>query len=214
MWIKFFCKTYVWVILAIIAFTLCVNIEYKWLLFSVSSQDNAEAVNRIILALSYSYIAAAIFHFIVNYCPSKYRYREIKPFIEHNLWSLKESLRQCKNTALPVFDFNNREYSKENYTDIFSKTNFYEDFALTKGQTKLSRLEFYRCKIIDTISVLLKYREYISDEQFAYITTVQMSNFIVNGLLLDNKNCNDNQCNQKEIGRCIFELYEQSKSIS
>lgn len=70
--IKLFSKTIVWVIFAFIAIGLCLDIEYKWLLIPCCYEENAEATNRIILALSYSYIAVAIFHFFVNYCPRKY----------------------------------------------------------------------------------------------------------------------------------------------
>jgi len=212
MWIKFFCKTYVWAALSIVAVTLCLNIEYKWLLIPGGSKENAEATNRIILALSYSYVAAAVFHFLVNYCPSKYRSREIKPFVNHNLWVLKELIRQCKTTVLPVFDLSNKEYSKEEYIRIFSKTDFYEEFALTKEQTKFARIEFYRSRIIDTISRILEYREYISDDQFAYLTTIQDSIFVMNGLYPYNEEGDNSYSNQDAIGECIFDLYEQSKS--
>ena len=71
-----------WGLLAILAFILCINIEFKWLLIPLLCDNaaNANAVNKIILALSYSYIAAAIFHWVVNVLPHKKRKKNIYPF--------------------------------------------------------------------------------------------------------------------------------------
>lgn len=213
MLVKFFCNTCVWVALMIVAFVLCIDIEYEWILFPGFSKGTAEATNRIILALSYSYIVAGIFHFFVNYCPNKYRSQKLSPFVNHKIWIIKESLHQCKMSVLPVFDLRNEEFTKKEYLKIFSTTDFYEEFALAKGQTKFYRIEFYRDRICDTISILLEYREFISDETFEYLTSIQTSLFIVNGLCPFNKDGDNYYCNQDSIGECIYDLYEQAKKI-
>lgn len=47
MLVKFFCNTCVWVALMIVAFVLCIDIEYEWILFPGFSKGTAEATNRI-----------------------------------------------------------------------------------------------------------------------------------------------------------------------
>ena len=60
---------YYWAYLAALALFLCIDIEFEWILIHSCSTINGNAVNNIILGLSYSYIAAAIFHYIVVFLP-------------------------------------------------------------------------------------------------------------------------------------------------
>ena len=76
---------YYWAYLAVLALFLCIDIEFEWILMHCCSTINGKAVNNIILALSYSYIAAAIFHYIVVFLP----YKKKKKAIIHELAHLE-----------------------------------------------------------------------------------------------------------------------------
>lgn len=55
------------------------------------------------------------------------------PFLNSKLLALCELLRQCKQIAIPSFDFNNRKYTKEEYCQLFLKTDFNKDDDFCKG---------------------------------------------------------------------------------
>lgn len=61
--------------------------------------------------------------------------------------------------------------------------------------------------------MILAYREFITDNQFSYLITIQKSILIIDGLCPYNKEGDNYFCNQTEIGECIFNLYEQSKAL-
>lgn len=210
--INCFSKTYIWFSLALIALILCIDIELQW--FVVPCNSNAIAINRIILALSYSYIAATIFHILVNYLPQKKRRETIKPLINSKFKTLTELFRLCKLTVTPPFDFSNKVYTKEEYCQLFSHNDLYEDYAFCKGQKKHERLENLRSQIIGTATILLSYREYLKDEQFDYLIKVMYSTFISFGVYPYNEESNNYYCNQDEVGACIFDLYEASRIIT
>ena len=210
--INFYCKTYIWFSFAIVAFILCVNIELQW--FLVPCNSNAIAINNIILALSYSYIAATIFHILVNYLPQKKRRETIKPLINSKFQTLTELFRLCKLIVIPPFDCSNKEYEKEEYCQLFSHDDLYEDYAFCKGQKKYERLENLRSQIIGTSTILLSYREYLRDEQFDYLIEVMYSSFINIGVYPYNEGSSNYYCNQDEVGACIFDLYEASRTIT
>lgn len=136
------------------------------------------------------------------------------PFLNSKLLVLCELFRQCKQIAIPSFDFNNKKYSKDEYCLLFSKTDFYKDDDFCKGLSKYTRHESLRSKIIGIVTVLLSYKEFISDECFDYLIEVMNSSFINNGLHPNKEESNNYYCNQDEIGACIFDLYEISRRIA
>lgn len=197
---------------------LCVDIEFKLLLIPCSSYNLATAVNKIVLALSYSYIAAAIFHFIVNVIPYNRRKNMIEPYLRSQLWRIQDRIRLCKETVTPFTSVLGIEYSKEDFCQKFADANLFEDCYLGKGKTKLKQLEEIRDSIIDISINVLSYREFLNDKYFQYINKVLNSSFISNGIHpfpdVDIKEKNGYESNQYEIGECIYDLYEYSKMIN
>ena len=146
-------KLNIWGMLALLALLLCIDIEFEFILIPCHSCKNAQAVNNIILSLSYSYIAAAIFHYFVNIIPYKKRKKSISPFLMTQLWSIKENLRLCKNEVFPM-NLEYKKYKKDDFCELFSKTNLHENCYWSKGISKLDRLNDLRTKIVDTINVI------------------------------------------------------------
>lgn len=148
------------------------------------------------------------------YYPNKKRCAATKPILNSKLLDLCELFRQCKQIAIPSFDFCNKKYSKDDYCQIFSKTDFYEDDDFCKGKSKYIRIESLRSQIIGLVTVLLSYKEFLSDEYFDYLIDVMNSTFINKGLHPYEEESNNNYYNQDEVGACIFDLYEKSRKIA
>jgi len=206
-----------WLFLAVVALLLCLDIEFKVVLFSCNSIETEQATNRIVLAILYSYIAAAIFHYIVNILPFIRRKKSITPFIRSQLWSIKEKLRLCKQVVLPVFDFDNKKYTKEEYSNIFSNFNLYECSIFDKKKTKLDELKELRLIIIGGVNVILAYREYIGDDLFNFLNEVLDSEFVSNGIDpfpdIEGDIRYDYNSNQQIVGECIYDLNEKVKKV-
>lgn len=198
--------------LVIIALLVCIDIEFKLLLIPIKSEHIAETINKIVLALSYSYIAAAIFHFMVIYYPHKKRQRTIAPFLENNLLRLKEKIRQCYMVVLPPFIIG-KVYDRDEYKSYFSNTNLYENYIFTGGKSKLNRLQLLRSEIKELIFQLLTYQDYLDDETFNFLKEVAISNYITNDIVPNNEMCNDSSKNQDIIGESIFDLQEKAKKL-
>ena len=207
---------YYWAYLAALALFLCIDIEFEWILIHSCSTINGNAVNNIILALSYSYIAAAIFHYIVVFLPYKKKKKAITPFLKTELLLIREKLRLCKTTVLPFFCYR-QEYTKDEFVKIFTNINLYENCFTNNGISKKERIEKLRLDIMELVGIILTFREYIDNDLFLLLNDLLNSIFIVNGLDpypdVDENIRFEYNGNQPEIGTCIYDLYEQVNSF-
>lgn len=200
-----------WLFCAFIALFICVDIEGKLTLIPYKSPVVAHVTNTIILAISYSYIAAVFFHLIVNVIPFYRRKKSIMLFIRSQVWSIREKLRFCILNVLSPIALN-CEYNKKEFCDHFENANLHDTCFYNNAKTKLTCLEESRSKIWDDIQILLVYREYIDDDLFDLLNIVQNSEFIKNGInpypdIEDNFKYSY-PSNQNTVGECIYELYE------
>lgn len=206
-----------WCILAILALAICIDIEFELLLIPTCSDTTAKATNNIILALSYSYIAAAIFYYLVNVLPFERRLFIIRPLLEANICEIAEHIHVCKEVIMPFSSISDKKYSKEEYAQKFEDANLYSPCFLNKNKSKKKHLEDLRADIKSEANLILTYREYMTDEQFRFVNTVLNSYFIKNGVRpypkVDTKFRKDFDSNQYEIGACIYDLYEYSKTL-
>lgn len=210
-------KIPIWGLITITAMILCADIELKLLLIPCCSEYLATAVNHIVLALSYSYIAAAIFHYVVNVIPYNKRKHMIEPYLRSQIWRIQDKIRLCKETVTPFTSVFGIEYSKKEFSQKFADANLFEDYYLGNGKSKLMQLDEIRESIIDISVNVLSYREFLDDKYFQYINKVVNSSFISNGIYpcpdVDMKERISYDSNQYEIGECIYDLYEYSKMI-
>ncbi len=198
--IKFLSCTFVWGFLAVVTFLICIYIECA----SDPTQGVISAFKRIVLAISYSYVAAAMFHFLVNYCPYKVRQKELSMLFSNKLWRIGESLRQCNESVLNPFEIREKQLSKEDYVDLFSKKDFSEFYPFSKNKSIMDRFSELRSEIENNTNYLLSYSDYLTDEQFRFVNTIISSRFIREELCSEDNKYN----NQKAIGQSVFELYE------
>ena len=191
---------------------LCIDIEFQWWVIPCKSSVSAKVINKIILALSYSYIAATFFHIIVNVIPYLKRKNSIEPVLRSRLLRIGENLRLCKFEVLPHFYFN-KEYIREEFSKKFSETDLREKSIFNNYSSKLDHLMDLRFKIIVDVNDILTYKDYLDDDWFSLINEIQNSEFIKNKIepfpdveFKDRVGC---ECNQSRVGECIFDLYER-----
>ncbi len=213
-----FCKhlqKWLWADLALLALLLCVNIEFEVFLAPCMSDAYASATNDLVLNLSYSYIAAAIFHLMVNVLPHERRKFVIEPMLRHSKFRLNEYLRLSKESIIPFANVLNKYYNRVEYAQEFEKANLHIN-GKRKGCSILDDLERLRLEIKDTANLMLSYREYMEEEDFNLVAKVLKSIFVVQGIYAypDVEEIDRNGyygTNQYEVGECIYDLYEDSK---
>ena len=119
--------------------------------------------------------------------------------------------------VLPLFSHNN-EYSRDEFCNMFSTANLYEDYYVGNGISKNNRLKEYRSKIITDVHFLLAYREFLSDEQFGFLSEILKSEYIMNGIdpypNIEGRERYDYRGNQPDVGACIYDLYEKIKVLN
>lgn len=210
----FFANTYVWCTMAVISLLVCLDIEYQWLLIPSESLEVAQATNRIILALSYSYIAAVIFHIVVVFFPFKARQRSIGPLLNHMLFQLTGKIRLAYEVPISIFSTRLVPYTKEEYVSMFASMDMYEYCIYPKGMTKLERLESLRNDINDSLTLLLTYREYLNENVFRFLNEVAASSFMVCDIIPFNSDRDELDNNQRDMGESIYAIRELSKQWS
>lgn len=167
----------------------------------------------IVLSLLYSIIAAYIFHFFVVYCPRKVKQVELKPFIETEIQSIRELLRQSYQSVLPTFSFSTTKYTIEDYACMFKKKDLYEKYHFS-DKTILNKLTELQHEIRRYAETLLAYREFLSAEEFTFITKVLSSSFIKNDIFPNSDELPEEYQNQEIIGRDIYNLYNDSIDLT
>lgn len=206
-----------WTTVIVILLILCVNVEFEFLLLPCCPKEIADTINKIVLALLYSLIAAVIFHLFVNVLPHNRRKNILIPLLNNNLFSIIETIRLCKEGIIPFASVNGKKYNKADYAQKFDNTNFYEKTIIGRARSKLEYYEELRKGIIKKAHLTLSYREYLNDEQFVFLQNVLDSLFITQGINahpdLEPEERIGYESNQYEIGECIFDLYESSKKI-
>lgn len=213
---KILCRPTTWTVLAIIALALCLNIEFRWFLVPCSNEQAADTWNKIILTLSYSYISAVIFHVIVNYLPYKVKQKTMAPYIQRKMKQLKDLLHQAKLSVISPFDFSCEEskYNRESYIELFSQANLTEGTFFDTSKKKTTYLQEIRENVDYTIDQLLAYRDLLTDEQLSFINRIAKSPFITQKLYAnDEEGCPGEYKNQKEIGECIFDIYDEARRM-
>ena len=211
----FLSQTWIWLGIAIIALLISICIEFGITLIQCESEETADAANNVIKALSYSYIAAAIFHILVNYCPQKMRQGSILRFINHRIFELKEKIRQSKTLVESQFTITDSNLTKAEYIDKFAGTDFYSHFlGQDKFPTLKEKLSEYRQEICRIVSELFALSEFLTKDQFDFICKIATSNFITNELITKDDACDESFKNQQGMGEAIYDLYETSKKIT
>ena len=63
---------------------------------------NANAKNEVMLNLSYSYLAGAIFYFFVTWLPYRLRSQKMRPFINDKKKIIKDKMFDCALNTMPT----------------------------------------------------------------------------------------------------------------
>ena len=182
----------------------------------LGSASRHEAINEIILSLSYSYLAAIFFHIVMVYIPGQYRKRILRRQIECAFAEIKICIGQCIGG---VYMYDLRTISQS----PVSRRRFVREFCekdLTHPCDYLDLLNQNAIKISTQIGFLLTLMEYLTDQELKILMTTKASAFLTEPIRPIDYIVDDHgvkhilpNSNQERIGKSIHDIYKLYKQI-
>lgn len=226
---KYMCKRTIWqhvcsfftngwtcLSLAIVSVVVCVCHEMDWVIFRCGSPAYVRLYNEFVVTLAYGYIAAAMFYFMVTYCPHRIRQEKMKAFVCYALFSLCDLLRRSKELVVNPFDISGNNgrilEDKKAYADFFARKNMNDAHPFSKEKTIVECLERNRIQMTELASKLLTIRGYLQEDEFDFVLSILNSTFVCEGIVPDEEVYRETQ-SQKKVGSELYDLYEKARGV-
>ena len=149
---------------------------------------NADARNEVMLNLSYSYLAGAIFYFFVTWLPYKLRSRKMRPFINEKKKIIKGKMFDCAINAMPTALILQHRPSNEEIISHFENTSLLNAptfmSLLMPGVDIHTHWRLQRDEIKAVIKDVLEFKEYLSNDELQVLGQIQDCQFFyeINGV--------------------------------
>lgn len=207
--------TMLWIPIIIICICIVIVLELtSWR--PLGDSYKATGINNILLTLSYSLIGAILFYYFNNYLPSLSRRYVMKKLAERKIWDIKEQLRLLVEVDLNPYLFGKKEINRDAYICEFESADLLEQSYMGENLSKENLIN----KRIDTIvsisnELISSYINVLANSQLDFINSIFSSLIVRVGLKPIIRNESNEPIltydeNQKDIGECIYSLYEQS----
>ncbi|MBD5239702.1 MAG: hypothetical protein HDS64_08085 [Bacteroidales bacterium] len=156
-------------------------------------------------------IASGIFYLISKYYIEAKQRNVAQKRIHHELWRIKEDLRQIVTLSISPFDISGRDKSKTFVAD-FMKKDMYDSF-LSENKTVFDFITSKQKAIAEVIESLMNsYFQYMTDAQIEYMDTIHSSFFLSNKFIPNDPSIEPQYwdsfgCNQEDMAKSIYSLY-------
>ena len=184
----------------------------------LGSANNADGINNILLALSYSLVAACIFYFLNDWLPMRYRRRVASAYVNREMRQLREQLRLCTLMLHPFAFIHITDMPKEEFLNVAGQKDLTGP-SLIRSKTILDQLNHYREKIIEiSESLLSSYYGVMSDEQIKFVSDMLNSSFVANGIMpikhdVPKEYRDSFPDNQREVCEDIYDKYTEIERL-
>lgn len=192
--------------------SICVIKLTEWR-FNVSINKHCE-INEIIVNISYSYIAAFIFHLVVNEFPKKQRENIMRRKVNAYMKIIRSSIRNCI-MSINAFRLDDKISvpTKEEFVKSFS------EMKLTQNSFYITSINRIRSEIKLKVEQILVIQDCLSDKELDVLLSINDSLFLTEDIR-PTEYINAGDCeheipgsNQKEIGKSIYRINELINSI-
>ena len=149
---------------------------------------NADDRNEVMLNMSYSYLAGAIFYFFVTWFPYKLRSRKMRPFINEKKKVIKGKMEDCALNTMPTELILQHKPSDTEIISHLENTSFLTAptfmSLLTQGGDIQTHWRLQRDEIKDIIKDMLEFKEYLSNDELQILGQIQDCQFfyMINGI--------------------------------
>lgn len=206
------------IVLAIICLYAIVQIEFQcayWLCYS----EQADKYNRVILNLSYSYLAAAIFYFLTVTLPYLKLRSKIKKALNRKISNIRSSYKECVDSTLPLGENPKDDVSKEEVIKYFRAISYKDACRFSLINPNESILCFINRNhqyIVHLSEELLEYKPWLSANTIAQIEEIRSSR--LPGFILMMSKCSfekpeDEMKMREQLAGYVYGLWDLSKKI-
>lgn len=209
-------------VIIIIITLLCIYsigyIELDWF-WHIGVSENYYKINKVILNLSYSYLAGLIFYVLTSYCPYIVKRNKMRVTISEKIKRIIGRLNESAKSVFPIQEYNNLNLTEDNLVQQFSSVSISMHCNNTYAycvhkMSVLNYLKSQRDNIIKIIDGILVYKEYLSANQLETIEHIKDSNYfaLLNAFSLPISGI-DNASNREELAKELFEVIQQTKKL-
>lgn len=203
------------IVIACIYAILTIKLNLFWR-FGLS--EKADNINEIIVNLSYSVLAGAIFYLFVDIIPFCIKRKKMRMVILTKLNKLKGSIHKAK-TAIYLPPFSKMPNAKEKFIEDFNCKDMNDAYQLgVDGFKNIKEFFFYNKMEIQTlIQDILNYSSFLTQTELETLAMVNTSKYVNDFFFMKDfemlKIRPDLYDNQKEIGESIFMIEELMSKI-
>lgn len=176
--------------------------------------EHYEETNEIIVNLSYSYLAAILFHIVMVYIPSLQREKLMKSKTDFYFAQITAHIEQCVS-SINLYDFSsndNQILPKKKFIEVFKEVNF------TSECFYLSILKNNRTKINSKIDFLFSFQDVLSSKELDLLYNLRETLFLSQQIIPKDYIENDYgekieipYNNQNDMAISIYHTYELIK---
>ena len=207
--------------LACLSLYILFSINFKiGIIHCFDSQETADTVNKILENLSYSILAAAIFHLFIVALPEYFIKKKNRSIIHGHYLNLQETIRLAKNVVNPFFPelLKTREAYIKYFEDVYLGDPYY--IPNTQYPTINDYLLSNQLKVKQQVLELLDMQQYMSHDERDTLISIFNSTYLSQTLIMKEftedkaNNIPEKPNNQSEIGASLFDLYDTIRNLN
>lgn len=185
---------------------------------TISDISNSDNINRVLLNLSYSYIAGCIFYLLVTYFPYRSTKNKLKPAINIKIKNIGDKtldIAQCFSSSnIGSLD----EIKEQILIEYVSSKSIYsicsQHYTLGINLNILEYVISQREDIKKSVDELLHYKEYMPERKIMLLEIIRESNFFYQLNLFFLNNNIDNVNVRTKLAKELFLLIQNVKTLS
>lgn len=180
--------------------------------------DNAEAINEVLVNLSYSYIAGFVFYVFTVALPNVLLKRRMRTAMDEKIRTINAKYKACLKSVVPVLEQTNFNYSEDNFVRTFSSISYMSRCSLSSfGLVNASVIDYVigqHKACLTLIAQLLDYRDLLDSNTIALLEKMRESDY--ENTLLAFRNCItppeslDVPREREKLAHTIYEQYDRS----
>lgn len=214
--VRFYLLQKLWIFVVLVSLAIIIDIKLLPDSFRFTIGCKADEINDILLTLSFSFLASAVFYILNVWVPCYYSRKTDRQFVLKLKQSIKDSLSDATHKINP---FNMNGFDEVKFVDMFANEDLNDSYPLNERYSKkdfvVGKLEVvYSC----CEELLEKYSLQLTYEEMDFATSALSSFALQNALKIKDYNIpkefrNSFDDNQKEYGESLLKLYQKSKMM-
>lgn len=143
--------------------------------------NNAEAINEVLVNLSYSYIAGFVFYLFTVWLPNELLRYKMRQSINVKMRTVVSKYKACLSSVVPLLEHNTFVYSEESVKAAFEKTSLHSQCSLgetgMQSYTVINYIIAQHTTCIGLLDQLLEYKDILDASTLSIIEDLRNPSF-------------------------------------